>query len=60
MEVTAGAGRPPLQFAKTGSEWKLIKPLEARADPGLVEALVGSLETAQMKSSPPTARLPLT
>jgi hypothetical protein len=50
VEVTAGAGRPPLQFAKTGSEWKLIKPLEARADPGLVEALVGSLETAQMKS----------
>ena len=50
VEVAAGAARQPLQFAKAGGEWKLIKPLEARADPGLVEALVGSVETAQMKS----------
>ena len=50
VEVAAGAARPPIQFAKAGGEWKLIKPLEARADPGLVEALVGSLQTAQMKS----------
>ena len=50
VEVAVGAARQPLQFAKAGGEWKLIKPLEARADPGLVEALVGSVETAQMKS----------
>ena len=50
VEVAVGAARQPLQLAKAGGEWKLIKPLEARADPGLVEALVGSVETAQMKS----------
>lgn len=50
VEVAVGAARQPLQFAKAGGEWKLIKPLEARADSGLVEALVGSMQTAQMKS----------
>lgn len=50
VEVAVGAAGQPLQFAKAGGEWKLVKPLEARADSGLVEALVGSLQTAQMKS----------
>lgn len=50
VEVAVGAARQPLQFAKAGGEWKLVKPLEARADSGLVEALVGSVQTAQMKS----------
>lgn len=50
VEVAVGAARQPIQFAKAGGEWKLIKPLEARADPGLVEALVSRVETAQMKS----------
>ena len=39
-----------LEFAKAGSEWKLTKPLEARADFSAVEGLVGRLETAQIKS----------
>jgi hypothetical protein len=50
VEVAVGAASQPLQFAKAGGEWKLVKPLEARADSGLVEALVGSVQTAQMKS----------
>lgn len=50
VEVAVGGARQPLQFAKAGGEWKLIKPLEARADSGMVEALVGSVQTAQMKS----------
>jgi hypothetical protein len=49
VEVAVSAA-PQLQFAKAGNEWTLTKPLEARADSGLVEALVGSVETAQMKS----------
>lgn len=40
----------PIQFAKDGSNWKIMKPLAARADFSSVEALVGRVETAQMKS----------
>ncbi len=50
IEVAIGGAREPIQFAKADGEWKLIKPMEARADPGLVEALVGSVQAAQMKS----------
>jgi hypothetical protein len=39
-----------LEFAKSGSEWRLTKPLDARADFTAVEALIGRVETAQMKS----------
>lgn len=49
LEVVSASGRP-LQLTKTGGDWKLIKPLEARADTGMVESLVGRVETARMKS----------
>jgi hypothetical protein len=39
-----------LQFAKSGSEWKYVKPIAARADFSAVEGLLGRVETAQMKS----------
>jgi hypothetical protein len=39
-----------VQMAKTGEEWKLTKPVDARADYGTVEGLVGRLQTAQMKA----------
>jgi hypothetical protein len=42
LEVSAGGKL--LQFAKDGREWKLTKPLQARADYGAVEGLVGRLE----------------
>jgi hypothetical protein len=48
VDVTAD-GRT-LEFAKSGTEWKMIKPIAARADFSAVEALVGQVETAQMKS----------
>lgn len=39
-----------LAFRKDGSEWKMTKPLDLRADFGSVEALIGRLQTAQMKA----------
>jgi uncharacterized protein DUF4340 len=37
-------------LAKQGTDWKLTKPLEVRADFSAVEGLVGRLQSAQMKS----------
>lgn len=39
-----------LQLAKTGEDWKLTRPVEAKADYGSVEALIGRVQTAQMKA----------
>jgi hypothetical protein len=39
-----------VQMAKSGEEWSLTKPIEARADYGTVEGLIGRLQTVQMKS----------
>jgi hypothetical protein len=39
-----------VQLAKSGEEWSLTRPVEARADFGAVEGLIGRLQTAQMKS----------
>jgi uncharacterized protein DUF4340 len=46
VEVTG----KPIQFAKDGSDWKITKPIAARADFSAVEGLLGRIETAQMKS----------
>lgn len=48
IEVTAGG--KPLALAKGTGDWKLTRPVEARADFGTVEGLVGRLQSAQMKS----------
>jgi Domain of unknown function (DUF4340) len=39
-----------LKFAKSGPEWKITAPTAARADFSAVEALVGRLNTQQMKA----------
>lgn len=39
-----------VQLAKSGEEWSLTRPIQARADYGTVEGLIGRLQTAQMKS----------
>jgi len=39
-----------LQFAKSGEDWKLTRPVEAKADYGSVEGLLGRVQTAQMKA----------
>jgi hypothetical protein len=43
-------GPAAMQFAKEGSEWKLVKPITARADFSAVDGLIGRIETVQMKS----------
>jgi len=48
--VEVNASGKPIQFAKDGSDWKITKPIAARADFSSVEGLVGRIETAQMKS----------
>ena len=45
----AAAGKN-LAIAKEGTEWKLTTPVQARADFGAVEGLMGRLQSAQMKS----------
>jgi hypothetical protein len=39
-----------VQFAKSGSDWKMVKPIAARADFSAVEGVLGRVESAQMKS----------
>ncbi len=48
VEVTAGG--KPLQIAKDGGDWKIAKPVQARADFGSVEGLIGRLQSVQMKA----------
>ena len=45
----AAAGKTTA-FAKQGTDWKITKPLDVRADFSAVEGLVGRLQSAQMKS----------
>ncbi|PYR52705.1 MAG: hypothetical protein DMF89_01990 [Acidobacteria bacterium] len=51
VEVTADG--KTLEFAKSGSDWRMTRPLDARADFSAVEGLIGRLESAQMKSIVP-------
>jgi hypothetical protein len=39
-----------LKLAKQGTEWRITSPVEARADFGAVEGIVGRLNTTPMKS----------
>jgi hypothetical protein len=48
--VLVDAGGKSLAIAKDGGDWKITKPVQARADFGSVEGLVGRLQTVQMKS----------
>lgn len=48
--VTIDAGGKQVELAKSGSDWKITKPIAARADFSAVDGVVGRLETAQMKS----------
>ena len=48
IDLTAGG--KTTAFAKQGTDWKITKPLDARADFSAVEGLVGRLQSAQMKS----------
>jgi hypothetical protein len=41
----------PIEIAKSNGDWRLVKPVAARADLSAVEGLVGRVEGAQMKSA---------
>jgi len=49
LEVDAGG--KTLQIAKVGSDWKITKPIQAAADFGSVEGLIGRLQSARMQSN---------
>jgi hypothetical protein len=48
--VEVNADNKTLELAKAGSDWKLVKPLQAPADLGAAEGLIGKVQSAQMKS----------
>jgi uncharacterized protein DUF4340 len=48
VEVTVEG--KPLQLAKEGGNWTIVKPLKARADFSSVEGLIARLQALQMKS----------
>jgi Domain of unknown function (DUF4340) len=48
VEVTANA--KTLELAKSGSDWKIVKPVQALSDQAAAEGLIGKVQSAQMKS----------
>lgn len=48
--VEIQAGDRTTTFAKQGADWRITAPIEARADFGAVEGIVGRLNTSPMKS----------
>jgi hypothetical protein len=48
VEISAGGKK--LDIAKDNAEWKITQPIQARADFGAVEGLIGRLQTAAMKA----------
>lgn len=48
--LTVETAEHTVQAVKQGGEWKLAQPVQARADYGTVEGILGRLNTAQMKS----------
>jgi uncharacterized protein DUF4340 len=48
--IDVNAGGKSIAMAKEGSDWKLTRPVQTKADFGSVEGLVGRLQSAQMKS----------
>lgn len=43
-------GSSMFQFARTGMDWKIVKPIAARADYGQLQGIIERLATAQMQS----------
>jgi hypothetical protein len=56
--VDVSAAGKALVLAKAGTDWKIAKPLDVRADFGAVEGLIGRLQSAQMKSIVSSAPTP--
>jgi len=47
--VEIAAGTTTLQFARSGTDWKIAKPIAARGDYGAIEAVVTRLSSGQMQ-----------
>jgi hypothetical protein len=48
--VSVETGGKTVQLTKDNADWKITQPLQARADYGSVEGLIGRLQTAGMKT----------
>ena len=48
--IDVNAAGKALVIAKDGGDWKITQPVQSKADYGSVEGLIGTLQTAQMKS----------
>jgi hypothetical protein len=47
--VEIASGGTTLQFARSGTDWKIAKPIAARGDYGAIEAVVTRLSSGQMQ-----------
>jgi len=47
--VEIAKGGSTLQFARSGQDWKIVKPIAARGDYGTIEGLVTRLSSGQMQ-----------
>jgi hypothetical protein len=48
IELTAD--NKTLELEKSGSDWKIVKPVQAMSDSAATEGLIGKVQSAQMKS----------
>jgi hypothetical protein len=48
--IEATADNKTLELAKSGTDWKIVKPVQALSDPTAAEGLIGKVQSAQMKS----------
>jgi hypothetical protein len=48
--VEVSADNKTLELAKSGSDWRIVKPVQALSDATAAEGLIGKVQSAQMKS----------
>jgi hypothetical protein len=49
-KVVVEGGAAPVELSRVAGEWKLARPIQAPADYGSVEGLIGRVQSAQMKA----------
>ena len=50
VQVIVEGGAAPVELARAADQWTLAKPIQAPADYGTVEGLIGRVQSAQMKA----------
>jgi hypothetical protein len=48
--IEVNAENKTLELAKSGNDWKIVKPVQALSDSTATEGLIGKVQSAQMKS----------